>query len=80
MDEVSKTAHSVKTRLELLQQGNQAALDRKAGSTPSHHMKLNVLCTCQVTLISAPSAQEPCLEHWLTTAFPQLLSNLPDNH
>ena len=35
MDEVSKTAHDVKARLELLQQGNQAALEHKASPLPS---------------------------------------------
>ena len=33
MDDVSKIAHNVKTRLEHLQQGNQAALERKASSS-----------------------------------------------
>ena len=39
MDEVSGTAHNVKSRLELLQQGNQAALERKASSTPLHNLQ-----------------------------------------
>lgn len=45
MDEVSKIAHSVKTRLEVLQQGNQAALEHKVSST-LHNMASD--CTVHV--------------------------------
>lgn len=38
MDDVSKIAHNVKARLELLQQGNQAALEHKASPTLLQNM------------------------------------------
>ena len=67
MDEVSKTAHSVKTRLELLQQGNQAALEHKARSTLLHNMEL----TCAIHLMLRSELAGYCISTAIVRAVRQ---------
>lgn len=74
MDEVSKTAHSVKSRLELLHQGNQAALERKASSTLLH--TTDIKCAVQFMLRSELEALPAPVA---ATALQQLLSEQQKN-
>ena len=68
MDEVSKTAHSVKSRLELLQQDNQAALERKASSALLHNKDftcaVHFMLRSELEALPAPMAATALQQLW----------------